>query len=86
MYGVKVQPKAVSDYMMSEENLPEFQENQTFVPKAYFGDGREGYDVQYFTKNELISDVLKHYERFLSIISEKKNDMFISSNANRKMK
>jgi choline/glycine/proline betaine transport protein len=86
MYGVKVQPKAVSDYMLSEENLPELQENQTFVPKAYFGDGREGYDVQYFTKNELISDVLKHYERFLSIISEKRNEMFISSNANRKMK
>jgi hypothetical protein len=27
----------------------------------------EGYDVQYFTKNELISDVLKHYERFLKL-------------------
>nr|WP_288808283.1 hypothetical protein [uncultured Sphingobacterium sp.] len=41
--------------------------------------------MQYFTKNELISDVLKHYERFLEIISEEKNEMFISSNANKKM-
>jgi len=86
MYGVRVQPKIVSDYLMSEENLPDIDENKTFIPKAYFGDGREGYDVQYFTKNELISDVLKHYERFLNIISEKRNEMFISANANRKMK
>ncbi|SRR5690554_4977453 len=86
MYGVKLQPKTLSDFMVSEENLPDVDKNQTYIPKAYFGDGREGYDVAYFTKNELISDVLKHYERFLGIISEKRNEMFISANANRKMK
>src|SRR5690606_23409590 len=53
MYGIKVQAKTVSDYLLSEENLPDVEENLTYIPKAYFGDGREGYDVQYFTKNEL---------------------------------
>ncbi|MNL40349.1 hypothetical protein D3C87_1626920 [compost metagenome] len=50
----------------------------TYFPKTYFGDSREGYDVQYFTKNELISDILKHYDRFLKIIAEESNEMFIS--------
>jgi len=85
IYGVKNQVKVVSDYVMEEENLPDLQDKKTYFPKSYFGDAREGYDVQYFTKNELISDVLKHYERFLEIISEEKNEMFISSNANKKM-
>lgn len=85
IYGVKNQVKVVSDYVMAEENLPDLEDKKTYFPKSYFGDAREGYDVQYFTKNELISDVLKHYERFLEIISEEKNEMFISSNANKKM-
>lgn len=85
IYGVKNQGKLVSDYVMEEDNLPDLEDKKTYIPKSYFGDAREGYDVQYFTKNELISDVLKHYERFLEIISEEKNEMFISSNANKKM-
>ncbi|MFP7658310.1 BCCT family transporter [Chryseobacterium proteolyticum] len=82
IYGIKNQEKTVSEYIIHEENLPDLEHNTTHYPKSYFGDAREGYDVQYFTKNELISDVLKHYERFLEIVSEEKNEMFISSNAN----
>lgn len=86
IYGVKNQVKVVSDYVMEENNLPDIEDKKTYFPKSYFGDAREGYDVQYFTKNELISDVLKHYERFLEIISEEKNEMFISSNANKNLR
>ncbi len=83
IYGIENKIKTVSEYMINEENLPDLDDNKTHYPRSYFGDAREGYDVQYFTKNELISDVLKHYERFLEIISEERNEMFISSNANR---
>jgi len=86
IYGVKSQVKVVSDYVVEEENLPEFDDKKTYFPKSYFGDAREGYDIQYFTRNELISDVLKHYDRFLEIISEEKNEMFISSNANKNLR
>ena len=86
LYGVKGESRVISDYLLNEENLPDMEGNQSFFPKSYFGDEREGYDVQLFTKNELISDVLKHYERFIEIISEERNEMFISSNANRRFK
>ena len=85
IYGVVSTSKKVSDYMIDEDNLPDIQKKGSYFPMTYFGDTRAGYDIQYFTKNELISDVLKHYERFLDIISEEKNEMFISSNANRKL-
>lgn len=80
VYGVKSQVKLVSKHLLDDDNLPQLQEKKTYYPKTFFGDAREGYDVQYFTKNELISDVLKHYERFLEIVSEEANEMFISSN------
>ena len=81
VYGVETTSKKVSNYLIDEDNLPGIQTKGTFFPKAYFGDTRESYDIQYFTKNELISDVLKHYERFLDIVSDKNNEMFISSDS-----
>jgi choline/glycine/proline betaine transport protein len=81
IYGVESTSKKVSNYLIDEKNLPDVQVNGTFFPKAYFGDTRESYDIQYFTKNELISDVLKHYDRFLDIVSEERNEMFISNDS-----
>lgn len=86
IYGVLLQTRSVSDYVLTEDNLPDYATTDNFYPESYFGDGREGYDVRLFTRNELISDVLKHFERFIEIVSEHRNGMFISSNANRKMK
>ena len=80
------QSRTVSAYLLNEDNLPDADDNKAHFPGSYFGDAREGYDVRLFTKNELISDVLKHYERFIEIISEERNEMFISSNANKRMK
>jgi len=86
IYGVKSESKILSDYLLNEENLPGSEENIIYFPKSYFGDTREGYDVKLFTKNELISDVLKHYERFIEIISEEKNTLFISSDSNHRFR
>lgn len=86
IYGVRSESKMVSEFLLNEENLPDAEENRVNFPKSYFGDNREGYDVKLFTKNELISDVLKHYERFIDIISEEKNTMFVSSDANHRFK
>lgn len=85
IYGVRVGSRSVSDYLVSEENLPDYDASDNFYPESYFGDARDGYDVRLFTKNELISDVLKHFERFIEIASEDRNAMFISSNANQRM-
>lgn len=84
VYGVRLQTRQVSAFMDSEENLPDVNAGEVYYPEAYFGDGREGYSVEYFTKNELISDVLKHYERYLDIVSQDQNEMFISRNANKR--
>ncbi|MBF8149908.1 BCCT family transporter [Winogradskyella sp. F6397] len=85
IYGVRNESKLVSDSLMNEQNINVVENNHVFFPKSYFGDEREGYDVQLFTENELISDVLKHYERFLGIVSDEKNQLFTSRNINKRM-
>ncbi|MFC3216659.1 hypothetical protein [Comamonas sp. JC664] len=36
-------------------------------PVTFFEDGRSGYDVQYLRSEELIADILRQYERYLSL-------------------
>lgn len=78
-YGVRTQPKNISDFLINEENAPVIDSNKIFIPQTYFGDDRRGYDIQYYTKTEIISDVLKQYERFLSLSEETKNEIFIGT-------
>lgn len=80
IYGVQNVESNISDYLRSEDNAPEIEHKQIYIPMTYFGDSRKGYDVQYFTKDEIISDVLKQYERFLSLSSDQKNEIFLGQN------
>lgn len=45
------------------------------MPTTYFSDGRIGYDVGYMSQNELIADMLKHYERYLSLLGDVGQDL-----------
>ncbi len=79
-YGVKAQSKIISEYLINEENTPDIGTGSIYIPVTYFNDGRKGYDIQYFTKEEIISDILKQYERFLSILADQSNELYFLSN------
>lgn len=78
-YGVRNQSKMISHFLIGEENMPGVKGNKTYIPKTYFGDSRPGYNIEYFTKTEVIADVLKQYERFLELSSEVRNELFIDN-------
>ncbi|ASK27774.1 transporter [Neisseria chenwenguii] len=68
VYGIKTVGYAIADQLVQDDNLPHIQSNMAYVPMTYFSDGRTGYDVQYMTRQELIADILKQYERYLSLL------------------
>ena len=70
MYGVKSVGREVSTQLINDDNLPHIQHSMTYEPYTYFFDGRVGYDVQYMDQDELIADMLKHYERSLSLLDD----------------
>lgn len=70
MYGIKSVGHEVSEQLLDDDNLPHLQHSMTYQPITYFFDGRSGYDVQYMTRNELIADILKQYERYLSLLDD----------------
>lgn len=76
-YGVVAEPQTISEYMIEEENTPNVDMETPYIPITYFNDGRKGNDIQYMTKEEVIADVLREYERFISLISDDKNELLI---------
>ncbi|MCR5076740.1 MAG: BCCT family transporter [Prevotella sp.] len=77
-YGVTAEKRSISDYLIDEDNTPDADSNQQYIPVTYYSDGRTGNDIQYLNKEEIIADVLREYERYLSVISdEEKAMMFV---------
>ncbi|MNH42675.1 hypothetical protein D3C79_1044220 [compost metagenome] len=52
----------------AEENV----RRHVVEPMTFFADGREGYDIQYLRHEELIADILRNYERYLSLNADKR--------------
>lgn len=80
LYGIKCQRRALSNLIVEDDALPNIDSDRTYEPMTYFIDGREGYDVQYMTKEELIADVLKQYERYLNLAMDEANTLMTFDN------
>ncbi|NDP61857.1 BCCT family transporter [Polaromonas sp.] len=66
VYGVKAVSRAVPVFMVREA-ARETERDQVFEPMTFFEDGRQGYDIQYLRPEEIIVDILRHYERYRSV-------------------
>jgi choline/glycine/proline betaine transport protein len=64
VYGVRSTPRAWPTFMARDERATQ---EQVYEPIVYFEDGRQGYDIQYLRQEEIIADILRQYERYLSL-------------------
>lgn len=76
-YGVVAESQSISDHIINDDNTPTAEVDVQYIPITYFNDGRKGNNIQYMTKDEVIADVLREYERFISLISDDKNEILI---------
>ncbi|WP_028896580.1 BCCT family transporter [Prevotella sp. HUN102] len=77
-YGVAAEVQTISNYLIDDDNTPEIDDKKQYLPVTYFSDGRTGNDIQYLTKQEIIADVLREYERYISLVAdENKAIMFV---------
>ncbi|MCR4851993.1 MAG: BCCT family transporter [Prevotella sp.] len=74
-YGVAAEKQSVSDYLVEDDNTPDVETGFQYIPVTYYSDGRSGNDIQYLSREEIIADVLREYERYLSIISDDEKAM-----------
>ncbi len=75
-YGVAAEKRTISDYLVEDDNTPDVETGVQYIPVTYYSDGRTGNDIQYLSREEIIADVLREYERYLSIIADDDKSMF----------
>lgn len=66
VYGVKAVSRAVPVFIVREASRQD-ERDQVFEPMTFFEDGRQGYDIQYLRGEEIIVDILRHYERYRTV-------------------
>ena len=74
VYGVKVQERTLPVFLVREA-AKSSDSTQVFEPITFFADGRLGYDIQYLRPEELIADILRHYERYRAITGDERTQL-----------
>ncbi len=69
VYGVKAVHRPVPVFLVREAARQGARE-EVYVPMTFFADGRLGYDIQYLRREEIIVDILRHYERHRAVLAD----------------
>ena len=71
VYGVKAVHRPVPVFLVREASRTVARE-EVYVPMTFFADGRLGYDIQYLRREEIIVDILRHYERHRGVLADQR--------------
>nr|WP_302358859.1 hypothetical protein [uncultured Mitsuokella sp.] len=82
LYGVGCKEHAVSKMVVSSSLLPKMDTVDDFEPVCYFADGRRGYSLKYMRREELLTDVLHQYERYIRMIANSKHNLYLFDKKN----
>ena len=77
VYGVTCVEKAISRLVVDNPSFPTVDTPHTLEPICYFSDGRRGHSVKYMRKEELITDVLRQYERYVKMASDVHHSLYL---------
>lgn len=75
IYGVKSVKLLSRILSLRDDTIPETKRAYNYEAITFFEDGRKGYDIQYLTQEEIIKDILKHFERYLDSLHDKHVDL-----------
>lgn len=82
LYGVGCKEHDVSGMVVASHLLPKMDAAESFEPACYFADGRRGYSVKYMRRQELLTDVLRQYERYIRMITNSKHNLYLFDKKN----
>lgn len=70
IYGVRISRKRLPVFLVYHTDRQKNEHNYVSEARTFFQDKQQtGYDIQYLEKEEIIADILKHYEQYLSSVA-----------------
>lgn len=76
-YGIMCEIREASDTAIKNKAMPFVKKHKIYIPASCFEDGRTGYSLRLMKKEELIVDILRQYDRFTRLASDKNHKLFI---------
>jgi choline/glycine/proline betaine transport protein len=73
-YGVRIAHRMLPVFTVHEA-AAQSEPAQVYEPTTFFEDGRQGYDIQYLRKEEVIADILRQYERYRSLSANRRTHL-----------
>lgn len=70
VYGVRVTCKSTPAFLLRGAAGEQSDQAQAHGIITFFEDGRLGYDIEYLRSDEVIADVLRQYERYVSLSAD----------------
>jgi choline/glycine/proline betaine transport protein len=70
VYGARVSSKSAPAFLVREAAEPEARRSHVYEIVTFFADGRLGYNIEYLRGDEVIADVLRQYERYVSLSAD----------------
>lgn len=74
VYGVRAVRKTLPAFFMRNAAAPDAQ-THVYEPVTFFEDGREGYDIECLRCEEVIADILRQYQRYLSLNADRRTHL-----------
>ncbi|WP_133667651.1 BCCT family transporter [Paraburkholderia sp. BL10I2N1] len=74
VYAVRPMRKTLPPFLVRNAAEPDAQAH-IYEPMTFFEDGREGYDIEYLRHEEVIADILRQYERYLSLNADERTHL-----------
>ncbi|QNK02153.1 BCCT family transporter [Dyella telluris] len=75
VYGAHVLIKSVPAFLPREAAEPDPERPHAYDVSVFFADGREGYIISYLRPEEIIADVLRQYERYMLLATDRRTDL-----------
>ena len=79
VYGVELQCRPDAVFNPVAAAYRGASDDDHCLPVTYFADGRAGYDIRYMTRDEVIADVLRQFERYLELTRQAGTELLTSA-------
>lgn len=78
-YGLELTIAPLPGFFLGDLDTKDSAERRVWIARTVFYDGRRGYDVSAYNGDQLIADVLDHYEMFGTISRTPQSELYITS-------
>jgi choline/glycine/proline betaine transport protein len=79
VYGVRMRTAPIPGFVLSDVGTRNAPQRQIWGAVTYFFDGRRGYSIMGYTRDQVITDILDQYEIYRQIARAPETELYFTS-------